>query len=149
MKIFTTFTFIFLLAASYQEVYGQKIVYSSYLVRTSQGVKTGLSLSNRSKDMFEYGAFYQQSSDILTQKERLKPFEYERSFYGIIVTAPIYEKWFTINITTKTGVVNNKHFAIRSSVFAEIPVLSRLYLRAGVGMNSFRPSYHASIFFRR
>lgn len=135
---------------SFSKSHSQEIVYRSYIVKTSQNFKTGFSLSKETKHRYEYGVFYQTASNLFDlNQEYSSNDQNERVFYGVRLTAPIYDEKVQVRMATQTGLANNKHFIIRASLLVEVPLWKIISVGTGIGVNGFRPAYQGSITVRR
>lgn len=152
-----TFTFnaknllaLLVLVLTMSASYSQEMVYRSYMIKTSQNVKTGFSISNETKHGYQYGVFYQTASNLFDQnQERSSNDQNERVFYGVRLAAPLYDEKIQVRMATQTGMANNKHFVIRASLLVEVPLWKTISVGTGIGINGFRPAYQGSLIIRR
>lgn len=89
-------------------------------------IKTGTQLSYITSRKHELAVFYQESPDFANNEKTLPRF-HERTFIGVrgSYLLPFKENYFNVFISTRTGVINGRHFAIKPGVLANYAFLIR------------------------
>lgn len=128
----------------------QKIIIRTYIEKTHMSPKTGTMIGFENRYLWEFGAFFQESSlmeSLMSEEARADmPRHYERDFTGIYFAVPVMiRESIVIKVNVRTGVSNNENFVITPAVLAVYRPTKNLNIGLGLGSRAFRPTLMASI----
>lgn len=140
-SLFTTLAILVIIGVSS----AQNIAVGSYIEQTQVGPKIGTSIGFNTSMNVEFGGFYQKAVEQVAP-EGVRPWTYEREFYGAYFNYPIVEGNITaLKFNVRTGVTNGENFLITPSLLGSISPVKAVKIGAGLGMRAFRPTLRGSI----
>jgi len=124
----------------------QQLTARTYVEKTNVNLKNGVGIGMLFANDAEFGGFYQESAGFGNSQEVQPSRLLEQEFFGIYGAYPLMNRRvFDVKYQVRTGVSNGQNFVITSSVLADVTLMNRIKLGAGVGTRGFRPTLQSSV----